>query len=468
MAYHGISYEEWNQLVQQNRPLPPTVNLCIHAEIERQARIHPSKVAFTSSEEDLTYDALSRLSDLVAYDLVDRGVIKEDIVPLCFDKSPVMIIFMIAVMKAGAAFLALDPEQPLSHTESVLHEMDAKMIITSETFQYSFPSDYPVLVPPSLPLLVGQLGRASKWSPPVVSPKNAAYCSLTRASTGEPSGVVLEHRSFVSGIFWNAPAQMLNEKSRALQLAEYWHDECITEILTTLCVGGTICAPNEVEIQHDLVEFINLKEVNWAALTPSFISTFQPVDVPTLETLVLDGETVPQSLIETWSEHVVVLGSYTVSECSGTISVGYRVENGSTARNIGRPAGVALWVVNKNNVHVLMPVGEVGEILIEGPTVGRGYINNPQATGAAFVKPPIWLRPILSPSQKGNRLFRTGVSGRRTLTGTFEIISGEDFQKAIEDAGDDSAVQVAHVARLVRYGRIDEEESKEPAADNVH
>ncbi|KAF2209167.1 hypothetical protein CERZMDRAFT_22313, partial [Cercospora zeae-maydis SCOH1-5] len=406
-----------DQLVQQNRPLPPTVNLCIHAEIERQARINPSKVAFTSSEEEMTYDALSRLSDLVAYDLVDRGVDEEDIVPLCFDKSPLMIIFMLAVMKAGAAFLALDPEQPLSHTEAMLHEMDVKMIVTSETFRYSFPSDYPVLVPPSLPLLVGQLGLASDWVAPSVSPQNAAFCSFTRTSTGKPAGVIIEHRSFVSGLFWNAPAQMLNENSRVLQFAEYWHDACITEVLTTLCVGGTICSPNEDELQEFLVESINVMKVNWAALPTFFISNIQPTEVPTLETMVLVGEPVSKEIIEAWSQDVVLLSKYAVSECSGPTSVGSMVESDSGTLNIGRGAGAALWIVDVNNVHILMPIGEQGEILIESPTVGRGYINSLETTDTAFVKAPIWLQPILSLGQKGKRLFRTGDLGRLNSDG---------------------------------------------------
>ncbi|KAM3422598.1 hypothetical protein BST61_g87 [Cercospora zeina] len=422
MAYHGIPQEQWDQLVQQNRPLPHTVNLCIHTEIERQARIHPSKVAFTSSEEEITYDALRRLSDLVAYDLVDRGIEEEDIVPLCFDKSPLMIIFMLAVMKAGAAFLALDPGQPLSHTEAMLHEMKVKMIVTSETFRYSFPSVYPVLVPPSLPLLVGQLGLASDWVAPRVSPKNAAYCSFTRASTGQPTGVIIEHRSFISGLFWNASAQMLNEHSRVLQFAEYWHDTCITEILTTLCVGGTICSPNEDELQEYLVESMKVMKVNWAALTSSFISSVQPTDVPTLKTLVLVGEPVSKQSIEAWSPHVVLLRTYTVSECSGPTSVGRVVESDSGTLNIGRGAGAALWIVNSNNVHVLMPRGEQGEILIEGPTVGRGYINNLETTNTAFVEAPVWLRPNLWSSQKRKRLFRSGDLGRLNPDGTFELM----------------------------------------------
>ncbi|GES63328.1 amino acid adenylation [Aspergillus terreus] len=420
---------QWQQLLQWNRPLPERAELCIHHLIEAQVSARPGMVAVTSSHGDLTYSDLDRIANRVASVLRRRGVGPEVIVPLCFDKSPWMVIAMMAVLKSGGAFVALDPGSPSARTSGILDQIDARVVLTAPSHEHIFASFSLDVVQLSDDEL-SNFPCANDWKPSQVHPSNAAYVIFTSGSTGKPKGVVVEHQSFCSGIVLHAPAQFLDEHSRVLQFASYTHDTCLVEILTTLCVGGTICSPSEDQRSDGLAEFINSSAVNWAVLTPSFVASIDPDEVPTLEVVVLAGERLSQANIDNWATSVRLLSGYGVSECSVVTTISRPADGDRSPSHIGMPAGGVCWIVDPCDADRLMPIGDVGEILIEGPTVARGYLKNPEATHRAFIDPPAWLRPIVPEGGDGTgrRLYRTGDLGRQNANGSLDFVSRIDSQ----------------------------------------
>lgn len=425
----GLLEADWEQLVRWNRPLPKRVESCIHHDIERQAAAHPRKTAVATSDRDITYSDLDLIATRVATMLRSRGVGPEVIVPLYFDKSAWMIIAMVAVLKVGGAFVALDPKSPAYRLRTMLDLVDAKVVITAPEYLHVF-VDFNVkatlLSDKDLSTLPDHAADGLSYQ---VQPNNAAYVIFTSGSTGTPKGVVVEHESFYSGMALHAPAQFLDEHSRALQFAAYTHDACLAEILTTLCVGGTVCSPTEDQRSNGLVEFINEKAVTWAVLTPSFIASIDPSEVPSLEVVVLAGERLSQSNIDAWAASVRLLSGYGVSECSVVTTISHPADQSRSPANIGVPAGGVCWIVDPGDLDRLAPIGTVGEILVEGPTVARGYIKDLEATRRAFIDPPSWLRNMMvEKDDRKARLYRTGDLGRQNPDGTLDFISRIDSQ----------------------------------------
>ncbi|KAF4955749.1 hypothetical protein FGADI_4320 [Fusarium gaditjirri] len=422
MSELQVPESHWKQFLEWNRPLPPTKQICIHHGIEAQATAQPTKVAVASTVTSLTYDDLNGMATQIASDLNLQGVSPEIVVPLCFDKSPWMIVAMLGVLKAGGAFVALDPKAPTSRINAIMRQVKAKIVVTESKHGHLF-SNYQVIeVSGTYNHMLLQTTdnypttRASH-------PNDAAYLIFTSGSTGEPKAVVVEHQSFCSGMAQHAKAQFIDRHSRVLQFASYTHDACIVEILTTLCVGGTICSPSEDERVNRLVQFINSQSVNWAVLTPSFITSIDHNEISSLETVVLAGERTLQSNISSWAASVRLLTGYGVSECSVVTTISSPADENRSASNIGMPAGGVCWIVDSNDPDKLLPIGEVGEILIEGPTVARGYLGNPEATNSAFIQPPVWLHRILQGPDHSCRLYRTGDLGRYNHDGSLDFVS---------------------------------------------
>jgi amino acid adenylation domain-containing protein/thioester reductase-like protein len=422
----GISTKDWEVLVTLNRPLPLTAHKLIHNLFEEQCKVQPNTIAVISWDGDLTYSHLDTLSTQLATHLIQAGVKVEMIVPLIFEKSKWMIVSMLAVMKAGGAFLAVDPNQPLSRTQGILEQVDAKIGLTSSTYLHLQSClDLKLLHVSSIEQQ--QWPRTSLPTNSLIKPTNCAYVIFTSGSTGSPKGIAVEHKSFCSGVAVHAPAQFMNCQSRVLQFAAYTHDTCLVETLTTLIVGGTICVPSEEQRKNGLVEFINVEQVNWAVLTPSFITSIEPDDVPTLKVVVLAGERLSASNVSLWSKSVHLLSGYGVSECSVVTTISKPMTSETKHSNIGTPAGGMCWIVDPLDHNKLVPIGCTGEILVEGPTVCRGYIKNPEATIRAFIETPKWLR-IALPGTDQNRLYKTGDLGRINHDGTLEFISRKDSQ----------------------------------------
>ncbi|KAF5630184.1 C6 transcription factor [Fusarium sp. NRRL 25303] len=416
-----VSESHWKQFLEWNRPLRPTKHICIHDGIEAQATAQPTKVAVASTLTSLTYGDLIGMATQIASDLNRRGISPEMIVPLCFDKSPWMIVAMLGVLKAGGAFVALDPKAPTSRIIAIMHQVNAKVVATEPKHRHLFSNYQAIELSDTYDFMLPQTSdnhptRASH-------PKDAAYLIFTSGSTGKPKGVVVEHQSFSSGMAQHAKAQFIDRHSRVLQFASYTHDACIVEILTTLCVGGTICSPSEDERVNGLVQFINSQSVNWAVLTLSFIPSIDHDEIPTLENVVLAGERTLQSNISSWAASVKLLSGYGVSECSVVTTISTPADENRSASNIGMPAGGVCWIVDSNDPDKLIPIGEVGEILIEGPTVARGYLGNPEATKSAFIRPPVWLHRILQGPDHSSRLYRTGDLGRYNHDGSLDFVS---------------------------------------------
>lgn len=394
------------QLAKWNADVPQTVEACIHELIGAQAAQQPNKQAICSGDESLTYAELDDLSTRLSNHLISLGVVAEMIVPLCFEKSAWTIVSMLAVLKSGAAFVALDPSHPIDRLNGIVNDTRASVILTSPSLKDLLDTADRVTVQVNRNALEA-MPRPSESTMlrTTATPDNAAYLIFTSGSTGKPKGTILEHRAFCSSSLTHGKAQLTTASSRVLQFSSYAFDASLVEILTTLIHGACVCVLSEEERVGDIVSAMNRMDVNWAVLTPSFISQITPQQVPQLKTLVLAGEAMSRRDVELWGAHVDLVNGYGPCECAVVSVVNSRVTAETDPKNIGRPTGNRCWVVDASDHSRLTPIGCVGELAIEGPTLARGYLNDAEKTAQSFVQRPRWFG--FSNETNDSRMYKT-------------------------------------------------------------
>jgi amino acid adenylation domain-containing protein len=403
------------------------VKRCVHEVIQDQVISRPNADAVCCDDgTTISYDSLDQLSSRLATYLRQLGVGRGAFVPLCFDKSTFNVVSMLGVMKAGAAFVPLDPAAPVARLQTLSDNICASVLLCSPQYATTLLHIVDNVIPVDGPMIDQLPQTSSNDRLPSVSSSDLAYLIFTSGTTGEPKGTMIEHGAYCSGAKAHGPAMLMHSGSRVLQFASHVFDASLVEILTTLMLGGVVCIPSEENRLNNLKTAMAEMKVNWAVLTPSFVGFIDPADVPELKTLVLAGEAMSKAHIETWS-HLELVNGYGPSECSVASVVNSHVTPETSPSNIGRPTGVLVWVVDPENHHDLAPMGCVGELLIQGPSVARGYLNDIEKTKASFISAPAWASHQ-DPDQSEWRIYKTGDLVRQCPDGTLDFCGRKDTQ----------------------------------------
>ncbi|KAI4114484.1 MAG: hypothetical protein LQ345_004747 [Seirophora villosa] len=298
----------------------------------------------------------------------------------------------------GGAFVPLDPSNPIDRTKAIVGSVNARFILTSPTYRSTFEESEVTTV-----VVVDDYftrKRSVSSMPSVdVSPQSPAFVLFTSGSTGQPKGVLQEHASVCTISKAYGETLYVDYNSRVLQFAR----------------------------KNEIVSVINDMGVNWADITPSFSNTFAPEDVPCLRTVVLAGEEVRKEQVERWAGMVRLINCYGPSECGGCTAHEYAGPD-SPPDTIGRPLPCfKFWVVAEDDVNRLVSIGAVGELLVEGPTLARGYLNDESRTREAFIERPAWL-PTNVGGAYACRLYRTKDLVRYRTDGSLKFVGRSDTQ----------------------------------------
>lgn len=411
-----------------------TEDRLVHELITETVAKQPSLPAIWSWDGELTYSELDTESTRLARQLRFLGCSNGSIVVLCFEKSIWAVVSMLAVAKAGAAFVHIDPNGPVERIKSIIQQTGSTLGLSSAGNAARISGILPTT------LAVDQSTIASFLSTPQqecdvpleADPSSVLYIIFTSGSTGNPKGVVIQHRSFCSAARHNRSWLQIEKDSRVLQFTSYCFDASLEEIFTVLIAGGCICIPSEQDRLADIPGFVRRAQVNWAAFTPSFIRTMSPSDLPSVKFITVHAEPMSGSLVKQWAGTVRMRPSYGPTECSVTSTVGAPFTPDSNAGNIGWPVGCRGWIVDPNHHDVLLPVGAIGELVIDGPIVGQGYLGDPEKTAASFIAPPAWSLDTelkLSDAKPHRRLYKTGDLVRYTSDGSLVILGRKEHSQ---------------------------------------
>jgi amino acid adenylation domain-containing protein len=419
--------EDIQKIWRQNQAVPGGVERCIHDLFVEQAEARPDAPAICAWDGELTYGELDALSTKLAGHLVELGVKEEDMVPLCFEKSMWTVVAMLAVLKAGGAFVPLDPDHPRIRHEEILEQTKASLVLTSAQHVSLWAGSSLTVVTVSKASIVPLKDKVNLAST-ATSPRDAAYVMFTSGSTGRPKGVVVEHHALATSCLEQGRAFGLSAHTKTLQFASYTFDACITEIIAALMFGACVCVPSGEDRGNDLAKAINTLGVNWLLLTPTVARLLQPSSTPLVKTVVLGGEQVNYDDCSRWQGHVQVITCYGPTECSVWCSTCTGNEDFKSG-TIGKSIASVSWVVDAGNHEQLAPVGSVGELLVEGPILARGYLNDAEKTDAAFISDPTWLLQGGDgyPGRHG-RLYKTGDLVRYDTDGNLVYVGRKDDQ----------------------------------------
>ncbi|KAK7911863.1 hypothetical protein PG985_014344 [Apiospora marii] len=413
----------WN-----NAQAPETVNNCAHFLFQSQVERQPQAIAVDALDGSFTYRELDRVSDRIAHYLVSMGTGPESIVLLCFEKSRWAIAALMGVIKAGGAMVFIDPGNPRSRREEILKQIDnADFVLTDAHHAASWQemAVRPIVVNDELVQGLREFGTTPRTG---VAPNNLLYIIFTSGSTGIPKACQITHSAFLSGALQQAAKTCLSADSRVLQLASYSFDVSVLEILTSLISGACVCTPGNAAMVQGLAATINQYQITWSFLTPSLVKLIKPDEVPSLKTLILGGELLHKADIQIWAPRLQLVNGYGPSECSIAAAGDPHLHPDSDPANIGKAVGGLGWIVQADDHDRLVPIGAVGELLISGPILARGYLNNPEKTSEVFIDSPAWTKGASGPAAGFNRFYKTGDLARFNSDGTIHFIGRKDTQ----------------------------------------
>ncbi|KAF2769158.1 acetyl-CoA synthetase-like protein [Teratosphaeria nubilosa] len=425
-----LSHHEMALLKSWNAEAPTCVWQCVHESIVEVARRQPEQIAVASWDGNLTYSELHQMSECGAEKLAANGVCTGTVVALLFEKSAAVIVAIMAVLKAGGAIMPLDPSQPRERLTSIVESSDCSFAISSEQYVHVAST----IVPRTLCKSLGDW-QHQPADPPTKSrmgrptPASTCYIIFTSGSTGQPKGIAVTHANLMTSAKAFMPRLGLTCETRTIQVTNYIFDVAMGDIFFTLLAGGCLCMPSSVDLAEDMAKTIDTCSATFAYMTPTMARLVTPAEVPLLRTLALIGEQMSREIAETWSSHVRLLNSYGPAETTILSSCQeVRAADIETfCNNVGRPAACRYWIVDPDNPDRLCSIGSPGELLIEGPIVSQGYVNNDQQTKASFIRSPRWTSnfPDLRFS---DYFYRTGDIAMQTLAGAIIVQGRRDTQ----------------------------------------
>jgi non-ribosomal peptide synthetase component F len=324
-SIHDISLldtDDEEQILAWNREAAKNVTLMHHTVPEMFAQIaksSPTTEAICSSPDSSstsgfsswTYTELDAASDRLArhiMSLTDIG--PGSLIPLCFEHNAWYVIAVMAVLKAGAAFVPLDPKHPKDRRQEILEQIDAKILLGSPVGVEESVGMVDIIVEVTKKLDHKLRQEQTDISPvqTKVTPLDLAYIIFTSGSTGKPKGVMISHAAVYTSMmnhyepFGYTPAS--GAPLRALQFASHVFDASIAEIIGILLYGGTICIPSDAQRMDPqlLADFMTASSISWAFLTPIVAQLLSQIETPTLEVLVCGGELVTATVVRPWVE----------------------------------------------------------------------------------------------------------------------------------------------------------------------
>ncbi|KAF9768165.1 nrps5 single domain, non-ribosomal peptide synthase-like protein [Fusarium sp. DS 682] len=421
---HLVPKEHMDQLKSWGHRLPPTVSRRVHDLFDDMVRSTPTAPAIHAWDGDFTYAELDRASSRLAGLLLQQGVKPDTFVAIVFEKSAWVAVAFLAILKAGAAFMLLDPEAPIERIQYMMEQTKTSVVLCSPTYKDMVDDWDAAAIVVSKELMATRPDFAGPF--PDIPSSSAAYIIFTSGTTGKPKGAIIEHGSYCSSAVAQMKALYIGPGSRFLQFASFMFDATMIEMVTPLLAGGCVCIPRRQDIISDLPRVVRKMDINMAILTSSFIRTMSPEEVPTLKRLIQGGEPLSQKDVDIWADKVQLGNAYGPSECSVMASCLSDVTRTSEPSNIGYSAACAHWVTEPANMHRLVPIGAIGELLLEGPTLSRGYINNPAKTAEAFVSGLDWA-PQMGRTPE-TRFYATGDLVRLNSDGSVTFVGRKDTQ----------------------------------------
>jgi amino acid adenylation domain-containing protein len=408
-----LTNEERTQLVETfnntktNYPESKTVVDLFREQVIK----NPNAIAIVFEEIELTYRELEDLSNRLANYILNKNKVEKDsIVGIQLKRSQWTVISMLAVLKAGAAYVSIDSDFPEKRIDFIKQDSECKIII-DKAFINRF-----------------KAGDQHSVSPDIqVTPEHLAYIIYTSGSTGLPKGVMLEHKNLVNFLF----DYQLDTHNTSLTCKTIF-DVSVFEIMGSITSGSTLFIPDEEVVYNpeEYADFLYQNKISHCYLHPMHLEeianklkSYQHIY---LKKILIGVEGIKPAAVKWYYDNEIeIVNAYGPTECT-ICATKYKVDNLSAITTVNIPIGTPLnnyqaYILDEHS-HNLQPKGVIGELCISGKGIARGYLNQPELTKEKFINHPF---------KKGERLYKTGDLARWLPDGNIEFIGRKDHQVKI-------------------------------------
>lgn len=402
-----------------NTRLPEKPGKSIHEGFRAQARVRPDAMAVEATDGRADYRTLDHLSDRLAHELQRRGVSRSIAVAFLFERSMWAIVAILGILKAGGTCVPIDNNSSHEENSAICSRTAVKLVLTSST-------EFHKSVGLAKDILAVNAASISSFTdaPSVVIgdasfPTDLAYILLTSGNAGESLGVLLEHHNLVSSLRSQAQTLAWHPGSRMLHIAPYVSSWSVCEVLGTLLSGGCLCIPYDLDHEQNLSVGIEATQSNWAILSSNQLQNILPSSAPSLKSILCIGNQFCNEALTTWRNYAQVFNGWGTCETSFINTISDTRADFQDVKSVGSPIGCSVWIANPQNIHDLAPIGSVGEILLSGSGVAKGYLGDETKTAAAFIAPPVWATSFRTATSK---FYRTGDLGLYNSDGSISVI----------------------------------------------
>ncbi|MBT2163177.1 non-ribosomal peptide synthetase [Zobellia barbeyronii] len=442
----------------------------IHHIIADVTHQFPQNKALTFNDVSITYQELDEQADAIAHAILQRTKKRNEVVMLCMDRSTEMIVSMLAILKAGCAYLPMDPKYPMERLNFILEDADCNIVVSHSSLASVFDSTSKNVI------LVDKIetNKTMDVILPEVREDDLAYIIYTSGSTGKPKGVPITHKNIINSTVGRLDFYPENP-SAFLLMSSISFDSSKASIYWTLCTGGNLIL-TENRIEQDITrieDLVQRHKVSHTLMLPTLYKVILEhgnlTKLESFKTVIVAGEACTRALGNLHFKSLPDTGLYNeYGPTEATVwCIAHKVERteDSDMVSIGKAvANAEVYLLNESKK--LVPYGAVGEIYIGGPSVSNGYINRTDLTEKVFLNNPL-------KEGSNEKIYKTGDLGRCRNDGTIEFLGRVDHQVKVRgfrieldevektiseyDSVSAAVAMVEDNKRLVAYVTADEE-----------
>jgi amino acid adenylation domain-containing protein len=402
----------------------PHISLC--ELFEHQVRLTPGAPAVRFMGQPFTYAELNARANQVARLLRREGLSKDDVAAVMLDRSLDLVVVLLAILKAGAAYVPLDSEHPPERIRRICEDAGARLVITAPGAKV----DFQVRTLFIDALTQSSIKESSSDLDIAIEPDALAYVIYTSGSTGIPKGAMNTHRGICNRLLWMQQQYALGVKDRVLQKTPYTFDVSVWEFFWPLITGAclVVAVPGGHLDPEYLDKTIRKESITTLHFVPAMLRNFLSETSgswPSLRNVICSGEALDRDLVQAWYGRcdAALHNLYGPAEAAVDVTSHTCDRTASGVVPIGKPiANTRMYVLDSSFQPA--PIGVEGELFIAGIALGRGYVNAPDLTGARFIPDPFVY-------EAGARMYRTGDRGRYLSDGNIEFLGRLDGQVKI-------------------------------------
>ncbi|WP_344335236.1 amino acid adenylation domain-containing protein, partial [Kitasatospora putterlickiae] len=453
-----LAVERWS-----TAPRPPVPARTVPELFQAQVARTPDRTALRSGEDTLSYAELNRRANRLAHHLRSLGVGPESTVALLLPRSPEQVTAVLAVLKAGGAFLPVDPDYPAQRIRHMLADARPSLVVTLRPLADRLPEPAAAL-PLDDPLTARALGTAPDTDPAdqdrttALLTAHPAYVIHTSGSTGRPNGVVVTHEGIANLAARQIERFQVTAADRVLQFASPSFDAAFSELCMALLSGAELVLATREQVTpgRPLAELIARHRVTHVTLPPVALSVLPPDGLATVRTLAVAGDAMPADAVRRWGSGRRLINAYGPTETTVCATMSEPL-TGADRPSIGRPIGGAGARVLDGRLRPVPP-GVAGELYVSGPGLARGYLGRPGLTAQRFLPDPF--------GPPGSRMYRTGDLVRWDREGRLHFLGRADHQLSVRgfrvEPGEIEAALLTHPAVAQAVLTVREDDRGEP------